>query len=107
MDTVKKLASRNNLLGVSQFNTEKRSAGRYWLKKFLKRNQKLSVRTAEATSIARASGFNKKSVDNFFDIYIPIIEEFHLTANKIYNMDETSLSTVQKPDKIVAKSQTR
>lgn len=69
-DTVQKLAFqlafRNKVPDLHHFNVDKESAGRYWFENFMKRHPELSMRTAEGTSIARASGFNKKSVDMFF-----------------------------------------
>ncbi|CAG4968026.1 unnamed protein product [Parnassius apollo] len=44
------------------FNTDKKMAGVDWLKGFLKRHQNLSIRKPEATSAARAMGFNKVAV---------------------------------------------
>mgnify|MGYP007005582944 CR=1 FL=1 len=32
-----------------------------------------------------------------------ILDEYKLTANQIYNVDETGLSTVHKPFKIIAR----
>lgn len=53
--------------GVSnRFNKEKKMAGKDWLKGFCKRN-KLSVRTPEQCSMARAIGFNKVQVSKFYD----------------------------------------
>lgn len=68
----------------------------------MKDNHCLSLRTPEATSIARAGAFDKECVYGFFDKYESILDEYKFTANQIYNVDETGLSTVHKPMKIVA-----
>ena len=97
------LAVRNQVPDAKSFNVNKQCAGRKWFTNFLRRNPEVSVRTPEATSIARETGFNQKSVDMFFDLYEPLVDNYALTADRIYNMDETSLSTVQKPGKIIAR----
>ena len=91
------LAVRNQIPDAKSFNVDKQCAGRKWFTNFLRRNPEVSVRTAEATSIARAASI--KRVSMFFDLYDPLLDKYALTADRIYNMDETSLSTVQKPGK--------
>ena len=68
----------------------------------MKDNPSLSLRTPEATSMARARVFNKERIYEFFDKYENILDEYKFTANQIYNVDETGLSTVHKPSKIIA-----
>ena len=85
------------------FNTEKEIAGQDWLQQFLKRHPKLSVREPEPTSLCRATGFNKIQIGHFFKLYENILTSEKLTADRIFNVDETGLSVVQRPGKIVAK----
>lgn len=94
------LAEKYNL--PHRFNREKKIAGKKWYYKFMKDNPCLSLRIPEATSIARAKAFNKECVYKFFDKYESILDEYKFTANQIYNVDETGLSTVHKPSKIIA-----
>ena len=96
------MAANNNTPLFHLFNNEKKMAGRKWFRKFLTRHPQLSLRNPEPTSIARAAGFNKPSVHRFFDILESVIDKYKFDATTIFNMDETSLSTVQKPGKIIA-----
>ncbi|XP_070529630.1 tigger transposable element-derived protein 1-like [Cardiocondyla obscurior] len=85
-----------------RFNKELQLAGWKWYYQFKKTHPQISLRTPEATSMARCRGFNKKVVFEFFDIYEKILDDFKFTPNQIYNVDETGLSTVHKPAKILA-----
>ncbi|XP_025829864.1 uncharacterized protein LOC112904326 [Agrilus planipennis] len=78
------------------FNTDKEMAGVDWLKGFLKRHQNLSIRKPEATSAARAMGFNKVAVSKFYQLLGDIYDKYELTPDKIYNCDETGISVVSK-----------
>lgn len=86
-----------------QFNREKKMASREWLRRFLSRNQSISVRIPEATSAARAQAFNKPQIEKYFNKLQEIIEKENIHPTMIYNMDETGLTTVQKTQKIIAK----
>jgi hypothetical protein len=52
--------------------------------------------------MARTGGFNKERVKEFFEVLGNIVDSYMLDATSIFNMDETSLSTVQKPQNIFA-----
>jgi hypothetical protein len=69
----------------------------------MKRHPDISLRQPEATSIARARVSSKKKVDELFDVLTKIIDQSNINASRICNMDETGLSTVQKPQKILAR----
>ncbi|XP_072395261.1 uncharacterized protein [Diabrotica undecimpunctata] len=85
------------------FNKTTKLAGWHWLHSFLQRH-KLSLRLPEATSIARARGFNKQAITIFFfDILEPLQDKMKFTPNRIFNVDETGITTVQgRPSKVVA-----
>lgn len=94
------LATKNHL--AHHFNDTQKMAGWDWLRSFLKRN-KLSLRLPEATSAVRARGFNKESVSSFFNILEPLKEKFNFPPSRVFNVDETGITTVQgRPSKVVA-----
>ena len=77
------------------FNHEKKMAGKKWFYSFMRRNKELSIRVPESTSIARAQGFNKERVHAYFQLLKKIYDEEQLTPDRLFNMDESNLSTVQ------------
>lgn len=78
-----------------------KSAGNDWFTAFLKRNPNLALRSPEATSLSRATSFNRTNVEQFFTKYKEILQRYHLTASRIWNVDETGVTTVQKPKKMI------
>ena len=71
-------------------------AGKKWFYAFLKRHPKISVRQPENTSINRAKGFNREAVSLFFDLLETIVRSNGIDASRIFNMDESGFTTVQK-----------
>ncbi|XP_066585533.1 uncharacterized protein [Prorops nasuta] len=82
---------------------ENKMAGEEWLRSFMKRNPNLSVRVAQATSLARATSFNKTNVNEFYDNLETVMGRDYFEPGNIYNVDETGVTTVQKPNRIVAR----
>lgn len=88
-------AKANNISIPKSWETEKR-AGKDWLFGFRKRNS-LSVRTPEA----RAYGFNRPAVNNFYDKLGEVMDRYKFQSNDIYNTDETGFTTVHTPKGVV------
>ncbi|XP_046387622.1 MFS-type transporter clz9-like [Ischnura elegans] len=70
-------------------------AGKDWVAGFKKRHPNISLRTPEATSLARAQGFNKTNVSKFFEILKTVQDKHKFEAHRVFNCDETGLLTVQ------------
>ena len=85
-----------------RFNKEKRMAGKDLFLAFKKRNPDLALRTSEATSLMRATGFHKRQVDRFYDLLLKLQEQFGFQASQIKNADETGVSTVHKNDNVLS-----
>lgn len=84
------------------FNNEKKTAGKDWLREFRRRNPDISLRKPEATSAARAQAFNKPQVAKFFALLEDTLKKESIGQMRIYNADESGLSTVQRTQKIFA-----
>lgn len=76
--------------------------GKDWFSGFMKRNQNVTLLKPEATSLNRIITFNRTSVKTFFDNLLTVQENHELSTCRIYNMDETRVSSVQKSGRIVA-----
>lgn len=89
------LAAKKNLKMPESWDRNQ-TAGIEWYRGFLKRNQTLSVRTALNKSIARTMCFDETTVATFFDNLESILRKnpsLH-DGTRIYNLDETSTTTV-------------
>jgi len=85
------------------FNVDKQSAGDDWFQGFIARNPTISLRKAESTSIARVIGFRRSEVNRFFDNLAQVYEKEKFDASRVFNVDETGMSTVQvQKQKILA-----
>jgi hypothetical protein len=92
-------AVKNNI--KHNFNETLGLAGKDWLKGFIKRNH-LSIRKAQGMSLNRATAFNKNEVGIFFKLLIELMDKYKFLPRNIWNVDETEISSVQDPGKVVA-----
>ncbi|KAK4310487.1 hypothetical protein Pmani_017953 [Petrolisthes manimaculis] len=72
-----------------------------WYYSFMERHPDLVLKAPEGMSIARIVAFNKVNVETFFKAYTLALEKYQFTPDRIFNLDESSLSTVMKPCKVV------
>lgn len=99
------LAERNGI--DHPFSTEDKLAGKDWALAFIKRRRELSLRTPEATSLSRAVGFNRVQVQKFFSLLKEQMTQRTYNAQQIFNVDESGITTVQRPTKIIAETGTK
>lgn len=80
-------------------------AGRSWLDAFLCRHkEQLSMRRPAGTSFARALGFNKENVTDFFNHLEALYEKHNFGPHRVFNVDETGLSVVpSRLPKVIAR----
>lgn len=87
-------AEQNNI--KHNFNKNKQMAGKDWYQNFIKRNPQISLRKPEATSLNRITAFNKREVDRYFENLRLVQDKYRFLPDRIYNVDETGISTVPK-----------
>ncbi|XP_046385714.1 uncharacterized protein LOC124155713 [Ischnura elegans] len=97
-------------------------AGPDWLASFLKRHSTLSIRSPQATSSVNVSAtslanvsatslanvsakclHNTDDVSAFFDNLTTAIKRLKVGPADIWNVDEIGVTTVQKPDRVIAR----
>ena len=79
-------------------------AGRGWYEGFMARQAILTLRTPQSLSYARAVCANKETIDGFFAKLGAIFGQLNLIAkpSQIFNADETGVTIVHKPSKVIA-----
>src|SRR6218665_2257689 len=94
-------AKSNNI--DHHFSEEQKLATTDWVRSFLKRNQ-LTLRRPEPTSMSRLTGFNRvHQVSRFYDNLKEELGKHGYQANQIYNIDETGITSVQTPRKVISR----
>ena len=86
-----------------RFPENSQMAGYYWMKGFLNRHSRLTVKSPEALSAARATGMNKPVISKWFDDYEKMLSDLNIkesTAN-IWNLDESGFHDYFLPHKAV------
>lgn len=102
---VRKLAyeiARVNQLHYPPSWNQNKVAGKDWLDSCRRRNANLSLRKPENTSAARSYGFNKTAVNELYENLEKILTKYAFTADRIYNSDESRISTVMSTPKAIA-----
>ena len=79
-------------------------AGRGWFDGFMSRHPKLTIRKPQPLSYCRALCSNKDTIEEFFGKLGSLYGRLNLIAKPmhIFNADETGVSVVHKPGKVVA-----
>ena len=76
------------------FNRRTGEAGKDWGHDFMARHSdEISLRTPEPTSSARARAFNQGAVNAFFDLLETVQDAKRFTPDRVYNVDETGITT--------------
>jgi hypothetical protein len=76
------LAIRNKL--SHPFSLGKQSAGKKWIKLFIKRHPELSLRKPQAVPAARVKGFNRENVSVFFSILETETEKIKIFSKQAF-----------------------
>ena len=79
------------------------AAGRAWFDGFRSRHCKLTLRSTQSLSHARASNATREVITDYFGKLAAVCAKLNLLAKpmQIWNMDETGVTVVHKPGKVV------
>lgn len=83
------------------FNRSSRLAGKDWVLDFARRHR-LSVRTPQSTSMNRVLAFEKEKVERYFTLLKSVYDQHKIPPHRVYNLDESGITSVPKPGKILA-----
>ncbi|KAI0239419.1 hypothetical protein LSAT2_009829, partial [Lamellibrachia satsuma] len=92
-------ALKNNVTVPNSWKENGMTGEHFWIS-FKERNR-LAIRTPEATSLARASAFNRYTVGKFYDNLGSIMDLHKFECHDIYNVDETGCTPFSAPENIV------
>ena len=99
------LLKKNNITAPVSWEKNK-LAGKEWFCSFIKKYN-ISYGTPEAKPLSRATAFNRHIVNEFFDNRASVIDRYKLTPDRIFNVDETGVTTVQSPKQVLAAKNTK
>lgn len=90
---------------VHQFNDAKGKAGPYWWWSF-KQRYNLSLRTPEKLAACRAVTANEENISDFYNKLLAVLTNLDIVnkPERVYNCDETGITFVVKPTKIVTQT---
>jgi hypothetical protein len=74
--------------------------GMDWMKLFERRHPDISKRQPEILTLARAKNMTPEVVNHFFNTYEKVVSDNSLTAERIFNCDETGLNTDMRSKKV-------
>ena len=88
----------------SPFSKETKLAGEDFVRGFFKRHKDLALRKPQDMDLRfnRVFGLNKGALKRYFDNLEILLIEHHFEPHQIYNCDETGITTVRKPAKVIA-----
>ena len=81
-------------------------AGRNFVSGFMKRNKDLSLRKPQGVALNHIYGLNKTDVGLFFENLDSVLRHYLFEPHQIYSCDETGLTCVNKPSKVIVSSAT-
>ena len=84
------------------FPKETKLAGEDFVRGFLKRNKDLALRKPQGVAINRVFDLNKEAVKRYFDNLEILLNEHHFEPHQIHKCDETGITTVPMPAKVIA-----
>ena len=94
------LAVANNMKVPDSWRTSQQASDDFY-RGFMQRHPDLSIRIPEATSLARASAFNRYTVGVYFDLLKGLYDKLKVSNKQIFNLDETGVTTVHKVQRII------
>jgi len=78
------------------------AASEDWLLAFMKRHVTSYSGAHKLVTLSHATSFNKSNVGKYFDNLEDVIQRYGFGPHQVYNVDETGVTTVHHPQKIIA-----